>query len=1651
MKFTEKLISPFIQSQFPAFYEEEGPQFIAFIKAYYEWMETEGQAIYQTRRLTEYRDIDSTLEDFVLYFKEKYLKNIQFDLATNKKLLVKNSLDLYRSKGTERAVDLFFKLVYGTDAEVRYPADKIMRLSDGIWELPLYLEVSYSKYNIDYIGKQIVGSLSGATAFVEKYIRRRTDRGYVNILFISNIQGSFRNGEVLGVNVNSSPVFDSAKNARMIGSLDRVEIETKGVSFKVGDIVNFSGSSRGLGGQARVAAVSNATGIIDFIFMDGGYGYTVDATSLISEKVLNFGTIVANTISAQYFRLFEELVQPVINVNFTSATLTSPGGGAPTIAVGDKLFRYSSGTIVGSGVVIDVSQNKANGDITISHTNGSFVNSSLYYSTSNTYTLYANTIEDRTIAGKVMGIPETYVLTVEGLTDSLTVGQSVYQRNTSSVYAHGIVGNVVDNSYVTVINARGAFKNSIQQETAFYSVGTGTITSTINSAILTGSGTAFSNNYLNAVIYQTPNTTTNVAIGTIESIINSTAVALTSNASVAVTANAHSYGLKYHLQVEGNSSLSANILTISASAGLYSINKFVNKIKYTGANNDTILNSPFIYQYYSNGAVSAKGQVLTASFDSSVANTGNVSIIPLSGYFLSTKKVYTQANTCNATVVAYSSTVTGGDYIDSPYARLVTQISNTATTLSSIGYGSGAAFEVSTIGDAEVIFIGTDQIGANGAATLDYDRKNLAVSSSTGFAIADRVYQTVNKIAFNSSSAVDSATGFITIPNANTIFTVGDNIKYEVATGNTVPTGLVSGDYYHVRFANTSGLKLSYPYRKRDYINNVNFPGFADNKVSETGHYLYKLIYGTVFETGSGLVRIQDRLNYFGSTGGTTTTTTTSNSNLIKYGTNTTNTTITNVTAYSTIVQANQAYAALPIRSPAFGFPKNPQGDIADTIYSCLNFGRFEIGSIGALAGVNPGAEYNQDPYVLAYQPYISAFNRNDFLINIDPATSVFIVGEKINQTQANLVYYDLQVPYGVYSNNYSEVSRAINSHDDVSGNFILVPSNTVSFDSSAAVNSTADSISIPNANTIFTVNDLVRYYTNTGNTVISGLSNASLYYVSFSNSSAISLSTTPSGANVNITAAVTGEVGHNIKNYVNPHANNVKVIYSTLTGNTVIGGLSNNGLYYTVSANSVGFSLSTTYGGSAVALTANATTGEQQYIATVPGYLPNDKVYQNVSGTIANASVQSVYTDPLNGHQFVRVRGNTNPLATNQILFSYTNPYVNSTVSSVSMYQITSTAKGIIKAGSNTSVLRVKRLNFENTFKAGQEVIGDASGAIANVLGVSEDDNELYPIGLNADIQANVVTANGQVTSLQIIDSGVGYVNSEIITFTSTDGKRSGSVKVIIDGNGKSKGYYRSSKGFLSEDMYIHDGDYYQEYSYEILSKMSFDKYADMFKKVMHVAGTKFFGSAQVIESGTLPLTLTELGTGLEIAFNSATDVDSPTDRIKVNIEKDTRAFDPLANVNQVSEFITLKSNPFSNGDLVLYYTSVGNTVLQGLANNGFYYVRDANTTGIKLAVTVNGTAIDLNNQTAVSERGHFLRSYINPLANGDLVYYSTATGNTVLSGLVNATSYYVTSTTPASLQLSSSALGTPVINITASGSPETGHYLSRIIEETN
>ena len=198
--FFEKKISSLIEGQFPNIFREEAPFFVGFLKAYYQWMEEQNNTLFHTRRLYEYRDIDQTVDDFVVYFKEKYLKNITINTVTATRTLIKHSLDIYRSKGSERCISLLFRACFGVDARVYYPSSDLFVASDGVWKIPQYLEVTIADTNYIFEGKEVVGLISGARGFVDAVVRRSIgNQGFVDVFYISAASGTFVAGEKLSI------------------------------------------------------------------------------------------------------------------------------------------------------------------------------------------------------------------------------------------------------------------------------------------------------------------------------------------------------------------------------------------------------------------------------------------------------------------------------------------------------------------------------------------------------------------------------------------------------------------------------------------------------------------------------------------------------------------------------------------------------------------------------------------------------------------------------------------------------------------------------------------------------------------------------------------------------------------------------------------------------------------------------------------------------------------------------------------------------------------------------------------------------------------------------------------------------------------------------------------------------------------------------------------------------------------------------------------------------------------------------------------------------------------------------------------------------------------------------------------------------------
>jgi len=459
----EKQISPLIESQFPDFYQEEGQLFVAFIKAYYEWMEKNqfidandntvknvSPALYHSRRLPEYRDIDTTLDDFILSFKNKYLSNIQFNVASNKKLFIKNSLDFYRSKGTEQAVDLFFKLIYGLEARIYTPADDLFRPSDNTWINVNYLEVVGFKSNLNMLGRMVYGSLSNASGYAERINRVKKGGRYIDVIQLANITGDFKTGEQVETRDLTQNV-----TTKIIGSFSNFDVTLSTPGFTIGEQLYVDGGN-GKRGKATVANTANYTGVIEFELLNGGWGYTNTAEVQGSDVMFNFSTlsITNNQVFAvnNPYQTFEIVRQDLVRLNFANIE---------PFSVGDNLFAYHANNDVsfkGSIVSIDVDSEfvTVNYDAD-TYSNTLILTTNTFYTTANAsnYTVSSNNL-NVTATGNVIGTSVNMLVeyTTTNIDSDSTLrlkkNDVVYQKHPSDkIYANGNVTGLLAQTNAT--------------------------------------------------------------------------------------------------------------------------------------------------------------------------------------------------------------------------------------------------------------------------------------------------------------------------------------------------------------------------------------------------------------------------------------------------------------------------------------------------------------------------------------------------------------------------------------------------------------------------------------------------------------------------------------------------------------------------------------------------------------------------------------------------------------------------------------------------------------------------------------------------------------------------------------------------------------------------------------------------------------------------------------------------------------------------------------------------------------------------------------------------------------------------------------------------------------------------------------------------
>lgn len=274
-----KRISPLVKSQLPEFVRDQHPLFVQFMEAYYEWLEEEKNVVHTTQNLLNYRDVDNTLDEFIVFFKNKYLHSFPDEIRSDKSKLIKHIKQFYRAKGSEKSYKLLFNILFESPVDFYYPHTNLLRPSNGKWIEEKVLRVSVVSGNpFDFTGTTIFGSTNNASAYVDEVKSIEIGPFLVYELYLnrSSILGSFISNDI----ISNGEV--QAKISPLLGGFE-IASSAPGIGYVVGDEITISGGS-GVGARAEISSVGLSGEIQRIKMLDFGFNYDILPTSFTTEN-----------------------------------------------------------------------------------------------------------------------------------------------------------------------------------------------------------------------------------------------------------------------------------------------------------------------------------------------------------------------------------------------------------------------------------------------------------------------------------------------------------------------------------------------------------------------------------------------------------------------------------------------------------------------------------------------------------------------------------------------------------------------------------------------------------------------------------------------------------------------------------------------------------------------------------------------------------------------------------------------------------------------------------------------------------------------------------------------------------------------------------------------------------------------------------------------------------------------------------------------------------------------------------------------------------------------------------------------------------------------------------------------------------------------
>lgn len=293
-----------VYRQLPAFIVEDYPQFALFLKKYYEWAEQTDNGVGRLRNIDTFWDVDVQNDENILqYLYRLLIREIPNAARIDRKFLLKNISQFYKSKGSVESIETLFRMVYGEEIEIYLPKEDVIKVSEGNWRKVVAITIDNIQYLngdaaslFDLVGAEVFQTDTTGAIVARGVVEDVDDEGVKQIIYLS-VDKQLRE-------------FDLSLQLRCFDPTDP-EIE------------------------ARIDALIGDGKIIDFVIRDNGRGYSRQPQVVIEGGRFNAGNAAAASVS-------------IVNGEVSAITITNPGRGyiaAPKVRVVNEIRANIQGNL----------------------------------------------------------------------------------------------------------------------------------------------------------------------------------------------------------------------------------------------------------------------------------------------------------------------------------------------------------------------------------------------------------------------------------------------------------------------------------------------------------------------------------------------------------------------------------------------------------------------------------------------------------------------------------------------------------------------------------------------------------------------------------------------------------------------------------------------------------------------------------------------------------------------------------------------------------------------------------------------------------------------------------------------------------------------------------------------------------------------------------------------------------------------------------------------------------------------------------------------------------------------------------------------------------------------------------------------------------